>query len=424
MDPTPSPQRRSACTRLAAPIAAALAAQLELRAEPLGAPNAAPNAALYSLWSGAAAPAQPWAAAGQAASDSEASQHLAAAEALLAAGEVGAALARLDRALAEVPIGLAGHRAAAERGVLLQGLDRLPIQIGIEAWLGDGAEDSEASRRLLFAGLERSGALGPAARHLALLELYRWALVEFEPQALRAALIGALEQPDAALRLAAAELGARLPAEPVRALQSGAGPPATAGEAQPPPALPGLALALLERALIDREAAVRWSAARALQRHGDAAWELAFERALRARDWSLRQHAAEALALSALPAAEGVLLLALARAPAAVDDGADAGGSTALLFSGRQRAYVGDFDVEVATGQSIADPRVDVLSEGAALWVRVCHIESRQQAFRRQLRAALEQVRGRALPADFGARAAQAEFEAWSARQGAVHSGG
>jgi hypothetical protein len=205
-------------------------------------------------------------------------------------------------------------------------------------------------------------------------------------------------------------------------------PPPSDGRAEDAEeAFPGqrrLTRGLVERALIDREPAVRKSAALALGALEAEPWALALERALSARDWTLRQHAAEALALSALEAGEGALLLALARAPAAAGGAADAGGSTASLISGRQRAYVSDFDVEVATGQSIADPRIDVLFEGAALWVQVCHVESRQQAFRRQLRAALEQLRGAALPADFGALAAQAEYRAWAARRSGVETGG
>lgn len=358
---------------------------------------------------------------------------LAAAGEHLAAGDAAAALALLDRALAEVPVGLAGHRAALQRVELLRGLEDLPISLGVERWLGPGSEDPQQSRALLFSALERIGRMGPAARHLAAAELVRWAQVEFEGEALCAVLVSGLELPGRAARLACADLAGRLGAQELamgraqhgRATQP---PPPSDGRAEDAEeTFPGqrrLTRGLVERALIDREPAVRKSAALALGALEAEPWALALERALSARDWTLRQHAAEALALSALEAGEGALLLALARAPAAAGGAADAGGSTASLISGRQRAYVSDFDVEVATGQSIADPRIDVLFEGAALWVQVCHVESRQQAFRRQLRAALEQLRGAALPADFGALAAQAEYRAWAARRSGVETGG
>jgi hypothetical protein len=358
---------------------------------------------------------------------------LAAARKHLDAGEATAALALLDRALAEVPVGLAGHRAARRRGELLRGLEGLPLSLGVERWLGPGSEDPQQSRAQLFSALERIGRMGPAARHLGAGELFRWAQVEFESEALCAALVSGLELPGRAARLACADLAGRLGAQELamgraqhgRATQP---PPPSDGRAEDAEeTFPGqrrLTRGLVERALIDREPAVRKSAALALGALEAEPWALAFERALSARDWTLRQHASEALAHTALEAGEGALLLALARSPAAAGSDPPAAGGTASLISGRQRAYVSDFDVEVATGQSIADPRIDVLFEGAALWVEVCHVESRQQAFRRQLRAALEQLRGTALPADFGALAAEAEYRAWAARRSGVETGG
>jgi hypothetical protein len=46
------------------------------------------------------------------------------------------------------------------------------------------------------------------------------------------------------------------------------------------------------------------------------------------------------------------------------------------IFVGRQIAYIQDFDVEVAQGEAIADPQVNVLTEGAVLDARLLSASS------------------------------------------------
>ena len=65
------------------------------------------------------------------------------------------------------------------------------------------------------------------------------------------------------------------------------------------------------------------------------------------------------------------------------------------IFNGRQRAYVQDFDVEVAQNASIADPIINVLTEGSVLDVAVIGVTEYQLASERAaVRGALTQLTG------------------------------
>jgi hypothetical protein len=54
----------------------------------------------------------------------------------------------------------------------------------------------------------------------------------------------------------------------------------------------------------------------------------------------------------------------VARMAAALQSSSDARAPHAHIFTGRQVAYIQDFDVEVAQFQAVADPQVNVLLEG------------------------------------------------------------
>ena len=65
------------------------------------------------------------------------------------------------------------------------------------------------------------------------------------------------------------------------------------------------------------------------------------------------------------------------------------------IFNGRQRSYVQDFDVEVAQGQAIADPIINILIEGSVLDVGVVGVSEFQVATERSaVRRALAKLTG------------------------------
>lgn len=375
-------------------------------------------------------------------------------------GDIGGALADWDRLLAPVALGAAAHLKTAEQRRWAAQLDRLGAEgrLPFLLILPEDCADRAASEAALSEGLARLGSLGPAARLIARHQLWSWARTEFEREALLRLLGQQLNANSTAVRLATCQvIPLAGPLAEAEALKSRLGPAAlqqaegsrsggfrrstggapqtgatsdnagqahgaTAETAQRPVELE-LGLALARRCLVDQQEGVRQAAAVALGQLGENLWSLPLEQALGAHDWTLRSHAAEALARSNLPAAEGALWLALARPATAASGDADYGGSSASIFIGSQQAYVSDYDVEVATGQSIADPQIDVLFEGASLWVSVCHVESRQDAYQRNLRAALASLTGRAISPGISRAQAQARYDAWSQRQGTPSSG-
>ena len=125
---------------------------------------------------------------------------------------------------------------------------------------------------------------------------------------------------------------------------------------------------LLSRAVLDSSAEVRTEAALALRVAGNP---LVIEPALRAvgsKHAEVRKNAIEALgAMDYREAVEPLYehLLALQAG------GGSIGAPRVHIFTGRQRAYVQDFDVEVAQFAAIADPIINVLVEGEVLDVAV-----------------------------------------------------
>lgn len=122
---------------------------------------------------------------------------------------------------------------------------------------------------------------------------------------------------------------------------------------------------LLSRAILDSSRDVRLGAALALRDAQQPALILPAVRALGSSSQLVRANAAEALGSMSYAAAVGPLISALqssgsvSRAPAA------------NIFVGKQTAYVQDFDVEVAQFEAIADPVINILTEGAVLDARV-----------------------------------------------------
>ena len=136
-------------------------------------------------------------------------------------------------------------------------------------------------------------------------------------------------------------------------------------------------------------------AARAVGDIGASEIGLPLVKAMYSKSPKIRQRAAEAIGFAAdkafvEPLMDRLLMLA---APRAGDGGGRAPHS--YLFIGTQRAYVQDFDVEVAQGVSVADPIINTLTTGVVLDVGIVGIQDvtiLQE--RRIIRRALERVVG------------------------------
>lgn len=155
--------------------------------------------------------------------------------------------------------------------------------------------------------------------------------------------------------------------------------------------------ALVRRAVVDPAQNVRVEAARALR---DARDEVLVQRvaaALVLPDSQLRTNAAASLGEIGHAAALPMLAARLAT----LQSGGHPGGTRANLSVTNQVAYVKDFDPEIAQGASVADPIVDVVSEGTVLDVRVggTSIVSVQDQ-RRALCGAMQRISGVDMPLD------------------------
>jgi hypothetical protein len=178
---------------------------------------------------------------------------------------------------------------------------------------------------------------------------------------------------------------------------------------------PGKATAgLLERALYDGAEPVRIEAARAL-RDGEAHSALKpLLGGLGASSSAVRANAAQALGVLSLPAAVPALIAHAAAAPAG-----SGSSPRAHVFTGKQQAYVNDYDVEVATGETIADPQIGVLSEGSVLDVRVLGVSTQARAReQRAVETALVRLTGARVGAGSKAWARwwEREGQAWYAQ--------
>lgn len=120
---------------------------------------------------------------------------------------------------------------------------------------------------------------------------------------------------------------------------------------------------LIGRVVLDPSDDVRAGAALALRDVGDEGVILPIVRALDSKHDIVRTNAAEALGAIGIPAAVEPLVSHLA----ALQSGAGGRRPHANISVLTQMAYIQDFDVEVAAGAAIADPQVNVLTEGFVL---------------------------------------------------------
>jgi hypothetical protein len=149
--------------------------------------------------------------------------------------------------------------------------------------------------------------------------------------------------------------------------------------------------ALLGRAVLDGSSEVRTSAALALKAFSDPVVIAPALRALDSKHAEVRINAATALAHMSYPEAVEPLFRRLV----ALQSGGGNSAPHVHIFNGTQRSYVQDFDVEVAQGQAIADPIINILIEGSVLDVAVLGVsEQRVTSERAGLRRALSRLTG------------------------------
>ncbi len=151
-------------------------------------------------------------------------------------------------------------------------------------------------------------------------------------------------------------------------------------------------LPLARRAVLDPVADVRAAASLALRDAQNPEVAVPVLSALGSSHSLVRKNAAEALGVMGYPLAVEPLVGTLQstsgyRPPAS------------HIFVGRQFAYVQDFDVEVAQFEGIADPQVNVLTEGNVLDARLISTTSIEIAAERgAVRGALERLTGAKVP--------------------------
>ncbi|HED66234.1 MAG TPA: hypothetical protein ENJ09_11840 [Planctomycetes bacterium] len=153
-------------------------------------------------------------------------------------------------------------------------------------------------------------------------------------------------------------------------------------------AFPGLAeRELVRRSVLDVDDGVRRAATVALTRAEDpAAVEASWLGALASKSPTLRTNALESLELAGSPKAVAPLVRHLS----SLSSSRSGRSPHSNIYVGSQRAYVSDFDVEVATNSAIADPVINVLVEGSVLDAAVIgtHSTSAQRQLARERGAA------------------------------------
>lgn len=122
---------------------------------------------------------------------------------------------------------------------------------------------------------------------------------------------------------------------------------------------------LLSRSVLDGSEDVRREAALALRTAANPAVVTPVVRTMASSSPRVRMQAVEALGNMGYASAVAPLMSRLTAASGSWKPPAS------NIFVGRQKAYIQDFDVEIAQGESIADPQVNVLTEGSVLDVRV-----------------------------------------------------
>ncbi|MDG1986020.1 MAG: ComEC/Rec2 family competence protein [Planctomycetota bacterium] len=153
---------------------------------------------------------------------------------------------------------------------------------------------------------------------------------------------------------------------------------------------------LLLHAVYDPSAPARESAARAISDVGAHAIGAPLVRALESGNGAVRLRTVEALGASRDGAFVEPLMGRLYTLSARSGSASGYRPPRSHLFVGTQRAYVQDFDVEVAQGSSVADPVVNTLVEGVVLDVRVIGVQEVQvRTELRSIRGALGRITGR-----------------------------
>lgn len=135
---------------------------------------------------------------------------------------------------------------------------------------------------------------------------------------------------------------------------------------------------LYRMSLVDRDARVRKAAVQALKATNDPVFVGLYARNLGRPEQSIRMTAGEALGELGMKEALEPLVAA------AAGDGPRPPHSYISVTN--QRAYVKDFDVEVAQGAVIADPIVDVVQDGTVLDVAVVQITIERHVYYTALR--------------------------------------
>jgi HEAT repeat protein len=176
--------------------------------------------------------------------------------------------------------------------------------------------------------------------------------------------------------------------------------------------------ALIRASLLDENGDVRAAAREGtLASHHD---DLAnpYLKAVETGDPRMRERAYPMLEALRDPRAVPVLIDVLKPRPAPVADAPAAGGSSGFnpphnhIFIGEQRAYVRDFDVQIAQGAVIAKPIVGILQSGSALDVAVGGVVVVSYTERMEVVSVLRRLSGQNLGND------PLAWEAWWARSG------
>jgi len=149
---------------------------------------------------------------------------------------------------------------------------------------------------------------------------------------------------------------------------------------------------LLAHTVMDTSPDARKSAAEAVAVVGEPGLVAPLVRSMETSQYSIvRRNAAESLGYMGYAAAVPALVNHLATAQSSGSADIQHG----YVFFGRQFAYIQDFDVEVAQFQSIADPQINVLTEGAVQQSGVVAVRQEITTVERgTVRGALERITG------------------------------
>jgi hypothetical protein len=157
---------------------------------------------------------------------------------------------------------------------------------------------------------------------------------------------------------------------------------------------------LVRSSLVDPSATVRDHALHAALASGHPDLASAYLEAAKVDDESMRLRAYPALAALRDPRAMPALITALTPKPGPVASHGDPKLPRSHIFIGEQRAYVRDFDVQIAQGAVIAKPVIGVLQSGVALEAAVAGVVVISHVERVAVVGALKQLSG---GKDFGA---------------------